>query len=114
MACVCLEFDADIDVRAVGSGAAGLAVLEAEGWRPPLILIDVVMPGMSGLETVAAMRRLPGHGATPVVFLTALAQPHDLARYETLGALGVISKPFAPMTFAQTVRGFLQHAGAAA
>src|SRR5689334_12272102 len=67
-------------------------------FKPDLILLDVMMPGMDGPATLKALRGLPQLAATPVIFLTAKIQTHEVAYYKELGALEVIAKPFDPMT----------------
>ncbi|WP_137895709.1 response regulator [Ramlibacter sp. 2FC] len=81
------------------------AVAAAPTYAPDLILLDVMMPGLDGPATLAALRALPGFDQTPVVFMTAKVQAGEVARYRQLGALDVIAKPFDPMTLAATVRG---------
>jgi CheY-like chemotaxis protein len=73
------------------------AVAHAPGFTPDMILIDVMMPGMDGPATVAALRRMEMFAATPVVFITAKVQPQEVARLRELGAIDVISKPFDAM-----------------
>jgi two-component system OmpR family response regulator len=55
------------------------------------------MPGGDGPGLLAPLRE---RTAAPVVFLTAMAQRHELARLRALGAAGVVAKPFDPMTLA--------------
>jgi two-component system, OmpR family, response regulator len=102
-----LEIDPQIEVRAVASGAEALALLDAGGWRPDLILLDVMMPDMDGPTTLGHIRERPGFAPTPVIFITARAQPHERAAFLEKGAIGVITKPFDPMTLAQDVRNLL-------
>ena len=73
--------------------------------RPDLILLDVMMPGMDGPTTLAALRKDPALADTPVMFMTAKVQPSEIQQYRDLGALDVIAKPFDPMTLADQVRG---------
>lgn len=88
-------------VQVCGSGPEALAL--APGFAPDLILLDVMMPGMDGPTTLAALRELPALAATPVMFMTAKVQPAEIAHYKVLGALDVIAKPFDPMSLATTV-----------
>jgi CheY-like chemotaxis protein len=89
--------------------------LEAAGaFRPDLILLDVMMPEADGVATLGALRRLPATAQTPVVFLTAMAEAGDLARYDALGSLGVIAKPFDPLALADTIERLWGRHGAAA
>ena len=102
VASLALESLGGFRVLACGSGTEALSRF-AE-FSPDLVLLDVMMPGMDGPATLEALRRLPGGDATPVVFMTARVQAHEVARYKALGAVEVISKPFDPMRLAATVR----------
>lgn len=88
------------------SGAEALA--RAQESRPELILIDVMMPEMDGPTTLAHLRELPHLAETPVIFMTAKAQPAEVAHYRSLGARDVIVKPFDPMTLADQIRAILE------
>lgn len=89
-------------VRLAGSGAEALAAAAAS--PPQLVLLDVMMPGMDGPATLAALRARPETARLPVVFLTARVLPEDTARFAALGVAGVIAKPFDPMRLADEVR----------
>jgi len=71
---------------------------------PQLVLLDVMMPQMDGPQTLSALRGLENGRDTPVVFMTAKSQPHEIRELLALGAIGVISKPFDPMTLAEQVQ----------
>ena len=89
----------------VESCASGKDALEkAPTFEPDLILLDVMMPGMDGPETLQALRRLPGLDTTPVVFMTAKIMEAEVRRFKEMGALDVIAKPFDPMTLADEIR----------
>ena len=107
---ISLDADPNIELRHTSSGVEALEVL-ADGAMPDVILLDVVMPEIDGPSTLARIRTLPGHGSTPVIFMTARTQPQEKARYIALGAIGVISKPFDPMTLGQQIRYMLAEAG---
>jgi CheY-like chemotaxis protein len=98
-----LELDGDLEVRACGSGAEAVRV--APQWAPDLILLDVMMPQMDGPATLRALREA-GEKA-PIVFITARTQGSERAALIAAGALGVIAKPFDPMTLAASVREYL-------
>jgi CheY-like chemotaxis protein len=89
-------------LAACASGEDALAA--AAAFAPQLLLLDVMMPGMDGPETLAALRAMPETASTPAVFMTAKVQPQEVARYRALGALDVISKPFDPMTLSDEIR----------
>lgn len=84
--------------------SGGEALAKAVSFAPDLILLDVMMPGMDGPETLKGLREFPELATTPVVFMTAKVQPQEVQYYLGLGALGVIAKPFDPMTLAQELR----------
>ncbi len=66
--------------------------------RPDAILMDVMMPHLDGPATLAALRQDPATRDIPVVFMTATNDPDEQERLVALGAKGVISKPFAPLS----------------
>jgi len=80
------------------------ALKKALAFNPDLILLDVMMPGMDGPETLQELRKIPELSHTPVVFMTAKVQPQEVQGYMALGAMGVIAKPFDPMTLADQLR----------
>jgi CheY-like chemotaxis protein len=71
---------------------------------PDLILMDVMMPGMDGPSTLKRLRENPETAGYPLIFMTAKVQAHEVSRYKEIGALGVIAKPFDPMTLAASVK----------
>ena len=97
-----LEMVGGLTLRTCSTGQD--ALLAAEGFHPDLILLDVMMPGMDGPMTLMELRKLPHLATTPVIFMTAKVQAAEVAHYRTLGALGVIAKPFDPMELAQQLR----------
>jgi len=97
-----LEALGGFTVLGCGSGAEALERVEA--FAPDLILLDVMMPGMDGLETLQSLRLLSGASAVPVVFMTAKVQAQEISEYLAAGAVDVIAKPFDPMALPATVR----------
>ena len=71
-------------------------------------LLDVMMPGMDGPTTLSHLRENPQTSNIPVLFMTARAQAREVEQFISLGAQGVISKPFDPMTLASEVQTHLQ------
>ncbi len=98
----------DFVMKSCGSGKDALAV--AAEWQPNLILLDVMMPVMDGPATLAQLRGDAKTAAIPVIFMTARAQAREVDRFRSLGAIGVIPKPFDPMTLAASVRNYVQPA----
>ena len=80
------------------------ALHEVPTFEPDLILLDVMMPVMDGPSTLKALRQLPLTAETPVIFMTAKVQPQERRYYEELGAIGVIPKPFDPITLSSTIQ----------
>jgi len=98
-----LEAVGGFTVEVCSSGQEALD--KCAGFKPDLVLLDVMMPGMDGPTTFAALRAKPEGQGLPIVFMTAKVQPIEVVRYTDMGAIGVISKPFDPMTLADNVRG---------
>lgn len=85
---------AGFDVRTASNGRDGLAL--AMDFRPDLILLDLMLPGMSGLDVCKELRRLPEVSSTPVIMLTARGEEVDRIVGLELGADDYIIKPFSP------------------
>ncbi len=83
------------------------AVAKAAAEQPDLILLDVMMPGMDGPTTLGRLRAPEATAKTPVIFMTAKIQKQEVARYLELGAVGVIGKPFDPMTLPAEIKKLL-------
>ena len=90
-----LQIDGRFDVVSVDSGAAALDQIEME--VPDLILLDVMMPGMSGPDLRAILSKDRTLAKIPVIFMTAAARPETTQELMEIGAAGVIEKPFDPM-----------------
>ena len=86
------------------------AVDKAVDFNPDLILMDVMMPIMTGPDALKALRELPEIKDVPVIFMTAKVQPQEVEEYKALGAVEVIAKPFDPMTLSDTVKEIWQRA----
>jgi two-component system, OmpR family, response regulator len=89
-------------VTVASSGPEALEL--ATACVPDLILLDVMMPGMDGLATLERLRAAPETNSVPVIFMTAKVQDREIQSYRKAGAVGVIAKPFDPMTLAEQVR----------
>ena len=111
---LCVEDDPDIQtvikVALITSGlsvqtcSSGMEALEvAVPFDPDLILLDVLMPGMDGPTTLKALREFSQIKDTPVIFMTAMVQPSEIAHLKELGVLDVIAKPFDPMSLANQI-----------
>ena len=96
-----LEMTGGFEVHLCSSGEEALESLA--GFTPDLVLLDVMMPGMDGPTTLAELRKHPKGASVPVIFLTAKSQASEISAYRDAGAIGVIAKPFDPMTLASQV-----------
>ena len=97
-----LERLGGFEVATASTGAQALDLAAAS--RFDLVLLDVMMPDLSGPETLAALREIPEMRGVPVVFLTAKAMPDEVERLLECGATGVIVKPFDPVALPQQIR----------
>ena len=102
VASLALEEVAGFQVAICNSGQEALEL--APVFLPDLILLDVMMPKMDGLQTLRAMRAHPSLAGIPVVFLTAKVQYEEVSSYKAQGAIDVIPKPFDPMELGNQVR----------
>jgi putative two-component system response regulator len=76
--------------------------------EPDLVLMDIMMPGMNGFETIKAMRRDRRLRSIPVIFLTARAEPEDIAQGLELGGVDYVTKPFQGAELRSRVRNHLE------
>lgn len=84
------------------------AVELAREHRPDLVLLDVMLPDMSGLEVCRAIKSDPDLCGTTVVMLTARAQTSDVGDAEEAGADGYFTKPFSPIALTRKVHSVLK------
>jgi CheY-like chemotaxis protein len=101
-----LGLDPDFTVRSCCSGEEGLAV--AAEWEPDIILLDVMMPVLDGPATLAQLRQNMETAHLPVVFVTARSQAREADRFRSLGAVGLIPKPFDPLMLAASLRKYVR------
>ncbi len=102
LAQLALESMAGITVTLCDSGISALETLESN--IPQLLLLDVMMPDMDGPALFEKIKETPALSHLPVIFLTGKAQPDDIETFKRMGAIGVISKPFNPMTLANDIK----------
>ena len=93
-------------VRACRSGESALQVIMDA--KPDLILLDILMPGMDGYETLSRMRKDPRNDDIPVIFVSALDSGVDEEKGFQLGAVDYIAKPFSPAIVVERVRVHLE------
>jgi signal transduction histidine kinase/ActR/RegA family two-component response regulator len=98
-------FRADLRLLAAPDGHAGLAL--AHTHRPAMILMDLNLPGMSGFEVLAQLRRDPDTAHIPVLALTANAMPRDIERGLSAGFARYLTKPIDIEQFNEAIDGVL-------
>lgn len=91
------------DYRVVEARDGDESLELAHSARPDLIVLDVMMPGRSGLEVLRELRDDPKLARTPVIMLTARAQGADREAAEAGGADRFLAKPFSPARLAELV-----------
>ena len=94
-----------MEVVEASSGPEALAL--ARSAAPDAILLDVMLPGMDGPAILSALREDAQTSGIPVVFLTAKAMTSEVERLQSMGAAGVLTKPFDPVTLARELRAVL-------
>jgi two-component system OmpR family response regulator len=107
ISCLSLRRFGGIDVIEATCGTEAIA--RAVESQPDGVLLDVMMPGLDGPSTLAALRREPRTASIPVMFLTARAMSWEVAHLKGLGAVAVFTKPFDPVALPRQVRQALGH-----
>ena len=87
------------------------ALEEVEAFAPQFVLLDVMMPGMGGPETLTRLSERIDLAQVPVVFMTAKVQPSEIEHLRNLGARDVIVKPFDPMRLASQIQAIWEAGG---
>lgn len=95
---IALEVVGQFELRQCPDGPS--AVTAVGQARPDLVLLDVMMPGMSGREVWEALKADPATADIPVIFVTAKAEDDFSEQLRADGAMAVVTKPFDPMTLA--------------
>jgi CheY-like chemotaxis protein len=99
---LCLELEGGLTITNCGSGTEALEILSHT--KPDLVLLDVMMPRMDGPATFTAMKMSDEGRHVPVIFMTARVQGPEVSQYLAMGAIGVVPKPFDPVTLAAEIR----------
>ena len=89
------------EVQGASGGKEGLKKIQEH--KPDLVLLDVLMPAMNGLECLTQIKANPETSAIPVLMVTALVQPADVQRALEKGAQGYVTKPFDPAQLASQI-----------
>lgn len=116
---LCVEDDLDIqlllemalgrlggfEVMLAASGEEALQKLE--GFNPDLLLLDLMLPGMTGLELFEQVRQRSEYAELPGLLMTARVAPQTPEEWQQPGLLGVLTKPFDPITLADEIKKYL-------
>ena len=97
-----LERVGKLTVEVVGDPLLAIDAMKA--FKPELVMLDWMMPGMDGPTLYRRMREVPEVRDIPVVFITAKASEKELNELRALGAAGTISKPFSPKDLPEQLR----------
>ena len=84
------------DVTVACDGREAIAAVRSN--QPDVILLDMMMPGMDGMQTLAHLKADPRTFGVPVIFMTAKVLPVEVERYMDSGAIGVVPKPYDPVS----------------
>lgn len=76
--------------------------------KPNVILLDVMMPNIDGPSILKRLQTHPETSFIPVIFLTALVTPSELANLKQLGAIGILTKPFDPIKLPKQIETLLE------
>ena len=96
------------ETRVAENGEDALELISS--WRPDLVLLDIMLPGMDGYEVCRKIRENPDVKGTRIVFLSAMAHSVDIAKGMELAADEYIIKPFAVSDVVDRVRELLEKA----
>lgn len=96
----------DREIRVARCGSDALTLIQAE--VPNLLITDVMMPGISGLDVVASLRANPQTMTLPIIILTAKGQAQDATMAQEVWGATVVAKPFAPQNLRNLVCSLLE------
>lgn len=104
-----LEQSGDLAVESAASGFEALRILPRESFD--LVIVDINMPDINGLELVSFMRTSDVHKDTPILLISTEATERDRKRGLDLGANAFLAKPFSPDALEETVRRVMSSSG---
>jgi CheY-like chemotaxis protein len=98
----------DLRLLSAGDGPSGIKI--AQTHLPEVILMDINLPGISGLRTMELLRAFPGTAHITVVALSANAMPHDIEKGLEAGFFSYLTKPINVKEFMEVLDAALEHA----
>lgn len=99
---------ADPGYRILETSDGSMALEIARKEKPDLLLLDLIMPSMNGLEVAEALRQDPATADIPIIMLTAIGEERGRQLAYDLGVLAYVVKPFSPLDLRGRVRAFLE------
>ena len=88
------------------SGEKSVKIMTQE--KPDLILMDIQLPGIDGLEATRRIRKSKANGKIPIIALTSYAMPGDKEKAIMAGCTGYIEKPINPETFWSSIKKYFK------
>ncbi len=105
--------NAGLEPRHAADGPSALSL--AEAWQPDIVILDLMLPGLDGLEVCRRLRKARGgQHPLPVIMLTALGEESERVTGLETGADDYVTKPFSPRELALRVQAVLRRAGTGA
>jgi CheY-like chemotaxis protein len=104
---ICLDRVGNWEVALAESAKKALEVLDT--FKPDVILLDVMMPEIDGITALPLIKQKTNN-TIPIIFITAKVMRHEVERYIELGAAGVVSKPFDPLTLPSDIQAIVHKA----
>lgn len=102
-----LALEPGIEAQHIQEGDEALRRIKDGDWRPDLILCDLMMPGLNGLQILDILQR-EGLKTMPFVLMTAKVGHREIATYRKRGADGVVIKPYDPLTLGGDLLAYLE------
>ena len=97
--------DPQYRILEAADGTSALELTRTE--HPDLLVLDWMMPDLSGIEVAQALRQDPATAHIPIIMLTAQGQERDKAQGRAVGAYAYLVKPFSPLQLLETVQAVL-------
>lgn len=96
----------NIDTLSVATASEALAAIRKEAFD--IVVTDINMPGMNGLELISKLKAMPAHKDTPILCLTTEIEPTTLEEAKQRGAADVVLKPYSPQQLLAAIQQQLQ------
>lgn len=104
MAKILLERTGLFDVGVCNRGDVAIEMIRE--WKPDLVLLDIIMPGMDGTEIASVLRKDKELNSVPVIFSTSLVTKEEASEHPVIGNYPFISKPISGAALVKRIREF--------